>query len=366
MASSEDDGAAADSQTAFLDAIAGVSDSCARTTVVLLDHFEQLARYAPLSLIAALHDLPAAAGDCLLFAIATSDELESYARSRDEVDADRRQILVALQQMLEPANWLSPLSLSDSERLLSLHRLVFPPNLLRRLFTASGGWPSLLVHGAAALNALSGKELAYDDANLAEALLESARGAALQTACDLIWQDLPSEQRLALAYPTDSSDLERRRALQSLLAKGLLRLDRDSADAPQVASSVLAHYARQLAPHRHPTKSVASVPVSQFRLDTAQHLAYVDGAKKSLSPNEFALLQYLVERAERVCTRAELRHHFYPHQFEADADANIRRLIKTLRDKLGLRLPGEPPQYRLIHTRPGVGYIFTEESVAGT
>jgi len=127
---------------------------------------------------------------------------------------------------------------------------------------------------------------------------------------------------------------------------------------------VLAHYARQLALDRQPIGHAVTRPVSPFRLDTAQHLAFIDGAPKALSPNEFALLQYLVERAERVCTHTELCQYFYPHQSEIDAEVNVRRLIKTLRDKLGLRLPGEPPQYRLIHTRAGVGYIFTEQSLA--
>jgi predicted ATPase len=72
-----------------------------------------------------------------------------------------------------------------------------------------------------------------------------------------------------------------------------------------------------------------------------------------LSAQEFALLAYLYERSDRVCTRRELGDATWgTHNWEPTM---LYRLVRRLRQKLEPD-PGRP---RYLHTVPGIGYRLT-------
>jgi len=76
------------------------------------------------------------------------------------------------------------------------------------------------------------------------------------------------------------------------------------------------------------------------------------GKTASLSPREYALLEYLALRAGELVTRTDIWEHVY--DFRSDAQSNVVDVyVSYLRKKLG------PPS--LIHTRRGQGYVLGGE-----
>ncbi|MEV6487631.1 response regulator transcription factor [Actinoplanes sp. NPDC051633] len=78
----------------------------------------------------------------------------------------------------------------------------------------------------------------------------------------------------------------------------------------------------------------AVVSVGPLRLDSARHLALLDGERLALTPKEFAVLQYLMLRPGHVVSSEELLEHVW----DANADPftqTVRVTVGTLRRKLG-------------------------------
>ncbi len=88
-------------------------------------------------------------------------------------------------------------------------------------------------------------------------------------------------------------------------------------------------------------------------LERGQYRLTVDGRRVACTPREFALLAFLVQRAERVVTRTELLEKVWEMRFDPGSnvvDVHVARLRGKLRES------GARP--RLITVR-GAGYMLT-------
>lgn len=101
--------------------------------------------------------------------------------------------------------------------------------------------------------------------------------------------------------------------------------------------------------------------------DVARDIAYADlhinlerqevmrgGAAIRLSPKEYSLLVYLAENAERVVSRVEIAEKVWNTHFDTGTNF-IDVYINYLRKKIDKQFA-----VKLIHTKPGVGFIFTD------
>lgn len=101
--------------------------------------------------------------------------------------------------------------------------------------------------------------------------------------------------------------------------------------------------------------------------DVARDIAYADlhislerqevmrgGVPIRLSPKEYSLLVYLAENAERVVSRVEIAEKVWNTHFDTGTNF-IDVYINYLRKKIDKQFA-----VKLIHTKPGVGFIFTD------
>lgn len=80
-----------------------------------------------------------------------------------------------------------------------------------------------------------------------------------------------------------------------------------------------------------------------------------DGVQIKLSPKEYNLLAYLVENAERVVSRVEIAEKVWNTHFDTGTNF-IDVYINYLRKKMDKEF-----DVKLIHTKPGVGFILTDK-----
>ena len=95
-------------------------------------------------------------------------------------------------------------------------------------------------------------------------------------------------------------------------------------------------------------------------LDPATRTTTVHDERVDLSPREFTLLEYLMRRAGKVVTRAELLDQVWDEADEGVSNV-VDVYIKYLRDKIDRRYGLE-----LLRTVRGVGYCLGPEAEAGT
>jgi len=100
---------------------------------------------------------------------------------------------------------------------------------------------------------------------------------------------------------------------------------------------------RRYSGHASPTLSVGDV-----RLDPRQMRVTVKGVPKSLTPQEYRLLHYLMLRCDTVIPQQELAEHLQGEYEQRESNA-VEVLVGRLRRKLG---------NKLIETRRGFGYII--------
>ena len=94
------------------------------------------------------------------------------------------------------------------------------------------------------------------------------------------------------------------------------------------------------------------ISIGDLSIDTVNRRVRRAGAEVTLTPREFALLEYLALRAGAVVTRSELCEHLY--EFASDPDSNaVDVLVSRLRRKL--TLPDNPAP---VQTRRGYGYLL--------
>ncbi|HEY5367910.1 MAG TPA: response regulator transcription factor [Hanamia sp.] len=79
------------------------------------------------------------------------------------------------------------------------------------------------------------------------------------------------------------------------------------------------------------------------------------GIEINLTPKELKLLEYLMGNGDRVLSRAEIAEKVWDTHFDTDTNF-IDVYINYLRRKIDKDFPT-----KLIHTKPGLGFIFKEE-----
>lgn len=95
-----------------------------------------------------------------------------------------------------------------------------------------------------------------------------------------------------------------------------------------------------------------SITIADVALDPRQMRVTVGGVPKSLSPQEYRLLAYLMTHAGRVVTQQELAEHLHGAREDRDSNA-VEVLVGRVRRKLGRDL---------IETRRGFGYIVATDA----
>lgn len=93
---------------------------------------------------------------------------------------------------------------------------------------------------------------------------------------------------------------------------------------------------------------------SDLVLDTIRHECKRGGVSISLTPKEFSLLKYLMENAEKVVSRADIQAQVWHTHFDTGTNF-IDVYINYLRRKIDKDF-----DLKLIHTKPGVGFILSD------
>jgi DNA-binding response OmpR family regulator len=97
------------------------------------------------------------------------------------------------------------------------------------------------------------------------------------------------------------------------------------------------------------------IRIGTLRIDLAVQGVWLAKEKLSLTPREYALLEYLAMRTGQTVSRTEIWEHVY--DFHSSATSNVVDVyIGYLRKKI--EEPGKPP---LIHTVRGRGYVLGEQ-----
>lgn len=98
-----------------------------------------------------------------------------------------------------------------------------------------------------------------------------------------------------------------------------------------------------------------SLRCADLRIDTVRKEVWRGDTPIRLSPKEYRLLVYLAEHAGRVVGRTEIAEQVWETHFDTGTNF-IDVYINYLRKKVDRDF--EP---RLIHTRPGMGFILTDK-----
>ena len=106
------------------------------------------------------------------------------------------------------------------------------------------------------------------------------------------------------------------------------------------------------------------------KVDVVKEISYADlyinlerqevtrnGEPIKLSPKEYNLLVYLVENAEKVVSRVEIAEKVWNTHFDTGTNF-IDVYINYLRKKMDKNF-----DVKLIHTKPGVGFILTDKNI---
>lgn len=96
----------------------------------------------------------------------------------------------------------------------------------------------------------------------------------------------------------------------------------------------------------------AQFQIAGLMIDTSSHKVMRNEIEIELTAKEYALLEYLAQRAGQLVTRAEIAEHVWDESFDAFSNA-IEVYINRLRKKID-----DPHAVKLIHTRRGEGYIL--------
>lgn len=96
------------------------------------------------------------------------------------------------------------------------------------------------------------------------------------------------------------------------------------------------------------------ITLADLAVDTVTRTVSRDGVPVTLSPREYALLEFLVLRHGQVVSRSEIEQHIYDERAEPSSNV-VDSAICILRRKIDR--PGYPS---LIQTRRGMGYILEE------
>ncbi|MBD3906236.1 response regulator transcription factor [Chryseobacterium sp. Ch-15] len=90
-------------------------------------------------------------------------------------------------------------------------------------------------------------------------------------------------------------------------------------------------------------------------VDTKTNRVYRNQKEISLTPKEFKLLVFLMRNAERILSRDEIAENVWGNHFDTGTNY-IDVYIAYLRKKIDKEF-----DEKLIHTKPGMGFIFTNQ-----
>lgn len=104
---------------------------------------------------------------------------------------------------------------------------------------------------------------------------------------------------------------------------------------------------------RHTKPSPTQFTIGSLHIDTAKHKLYKNGSELELTPKEFSLLQFFLDRKGEIVTRTMLSENIWGYHFDSMTnviDVHITNLRKKIEDKQSKK--------SLIKTIRGVGYIL--------
>lgn len=108
---------------------------------------------------------------------------------------------------------------------------------------------------------------------------------------------------------------------------------------------------------RRPALYREVLTVADLSMDTTKRRVSRGGRELDLTAKEFALLEYLIRRADELVSRADISEHVWDQSYDPFSkviDVFIQRLRKKVDDTHSLKL---------IRTRRGEGYVLTAGEV---
>lgn len=99
----------------------------------------------------------------------------------------------------------------------------------------------------------------------------------------------------------------------------------------------------------------SSLIYADLELNNLTKMVSRSGKTISLTPKELKLLEYMMQNSERVLSRAEIASQVWQTHFDTGTNF-IDVYINYLRKKIDKDFSP-----KLIHTKPGLGFIFTDE-----
>ncbi|MCX8534168.1 response regulator transcription factor [Chryseobacterium luquanense] len=97
------------------------------------------------------------------------------------------------------------------------------------------------------------------------------------------------------------------------------------------------------------------IEYQELKVDKNTNRVFRNGKEINLTPKEFKLLVFLMSNAERILTRDEIAENVWGNHFDTGTNY-IDVYIAYLRKKIDKDF-----DEKLIHTKPGVGFIFTDQ-----
>ncbi len=90
-------------------------------------------------------------------------------------------------------------------------------------------------------------------------------------------------------------------------------------------------------------------------LDTQKHKVLRNGNEITLTPKEYAILEYLIRNKNKIISRTILTEHVYDYHFDTDTNV-IDVYINKLRNKIDKGF-----EKQLLNTVRGIGYMIKDE-----
>ena len=129
----------------------------------------------------------------------------------------------------------------------------------------------------------------------------------------------------------------------------------DFVPKPFWIEELVARIRSRLAIRPEPARRV--LPLGAVSLDPEARIATRDGEDLGLTPHEFNLLLWLVERPGRAISRRQLAEHTLPEEHDA-TERTVDSHVSRIRRKLG-------PEGALLHTVWGIGYRYDPDPKGG-
>ncbi|MHB8815241.1 MAG: heavy metal response regulator transcription factor [Steroidobacteraceae bacterium] len=107
---------------------------------------------------------------------------------------------------------------------------------------------------------------------------------------------------------------------------------------------------------RGPARRSPALALADLELDLSRHRARRAGRALDLTPKEFQLLSFLLQRSGEVLSRTLIAEQVWDINF--DSDSNVVEVhMRRLRSKVD-----DPFDKKLIHTVRGVGYVLEQRA----